>query len=59
MTEDKVEAMLALISERLSAYSIDETINRLHSYGCQGPTITEMFSDMSSCLDMSDCREEN
>lgn len=45
MTEDKVEAMLALIKERLSAYSIDETINRLHSYSCNGPTIEEMFSD--------------
>lgn len=44
MKQDKVELMLALIEQRLNAYSVEETIDRLHSYRCGGPTISEFVS---------------
>lgn len=50
MKEDKVATMLALIEERLAAYSLDETLDRLHSYGGEGPTIEEYYSSFSVAL---------
>lgn len=52
MKQDKVELMLALIEQRLSSYSVENTIDRLHSYRCIGPTISEFVStfDPSSAL---------
>ncbi|WP_323169882.1 hypothetical protein [Pseudomonas bubulae] len=35
--------ILARIKERLQKYTVEETIDRLHSYGSVGPTIKEYF----------------
>ena len=41
MEKDKVEKMLELIEERLSKYTAEDTLERLHSYQGAGPTIDE------------------
>lgn len=46
--EDRVEKMLQLIKERLAAYPVEETIERLHSYGGKGPTIDEFFGSFNN-----------
>lgn len=46
--EDRVEKMLQLIQERLAAYPIEETIERLHSYGGKGPTIDEFLGSFDN-----------
>jgi len=40
----KTKRMLDLIDQRLAAYSIEETVERLHSYGGAGPTVDEFLS---------------
>jgi hypothetical protein len=48
MKQDKVELMLAMIEQRLNAYSVEETVERLRSYECAGPTISEFVSSFAS-----------
>jgi hypothetical protein len=46
MQEEGSKEMLALIKERLGAYGIEETIDRLHSYGGTGPTVDEFVATL-------------
>lgn len=46
--EERVEKMLKLIDERLLAYTVEETIERLHSYGGKGPTIDEFLESFDN-----------
>lgn len=39
--------MLALIEERLAVYSVEETIERLHSYGGTGPSVDEILESLN------------
>ncbi|WP_410950898.1 hypothetical protein [Pseudomonas sp. S1(2024)] len=48
MRSERTEKMLALIDQRLSAYSVEETIERLHAYGGVGPTVNEFLQGMGS-----------
>lgn len=36
-----IEAMLALLEEQLDSYTIDDTLERLHSYESVGPALEE------------------
>lgn len=40
----RTQRMLDLIDQRLAAYSVEETFERLHSYGGAGPTLDEFLS---------------
>jgi hypothetical protein len=42
----KVAAMLALIEQRLNAYPLEETLDRIHSYGGAGPTVEEFLEEL-------------
>lgn len=42
----KVAAMLALIEQRLNAYPLEETLDRLYSYGNEGPGIEEFLKGL-------------
>ncbi|WP_122432577.1 hypothetical protein [Pseudomonas viridiflava] len=50
----KVAAMLALIEQRLKAYPIEETLERFHSYGGEGPTVEEFLENLEICEYRSD-----
>lgn len=54
MTENKGDRMLALIEQRLNAYTVEETIERLHSYECHGPSVSDFFDSMESPSNKSD-----
>lgn len=51
MSDDKrnerTEKMLKLIEERLNAYTVEETIERLHSYEGTGPTVDEFIESFN------------
>ncbi|MDM9556403.1 MULTISPECIES: hypothetical protein [Pseudomonas] len=51
---DRLQKMLSLIEERLGSYTVDETVERLRSYGGVGPTIDEY----SEQFDSFDCIED-
>lgn len=40
----RTQRMLDLIDQRLATYSVEETVERLHSYGGAGPTVDEFPS---------------
>lgn len=40
----RTQRMLDLIDQRLATYSVEETVERLHSYGGVGPTVDEFLS---------------
>jgi hypothetical protein len=46
MRSEKAEKMLALIEERLASYSVEEVVERLHSYGGGGPTVDEFLASL-------------
>lgn len=45
--KERTEKMLKLIEERLNAYTVEETIERLHSYQCTGPTVDEFIKSFN------------
>jgi hypothetical protein len=42
----KVAEMLALIEARLNEYPIEDTLERIHSYGGIGPTVEDFLEDL-------------
>lgn len=48
------EEMLKLIEDRLNSYTVEETIERLHSYQGGGPTIREFEKSL-----MRDIQDSN
>lgn len=59
---NKVDKMLALIQQRLKAYSLEETIERLHSYDCDGPTVSELYlsfeRQLEECFEYTICNAQ-
>jgi hypothetical protein len=47
MLDEKKEKMLAMIRERLASYTVEETLERLHSYGCVGPSMEEFVASFN------------
>lgn len=47
MCNDRNEKMLDLIRERLNSCPVEETIERLHSYGGAGPTVDEFIKSLN------------
>lgn len=43
---ERTEKMLALMGERLSTYTVEETVERLHAYGGVGPTVEAFLQGM-------------
>lgn len=46
--KERTEKMLNIIEERLNSYTVEDTIDRLHSYKGSGPTIREFFEDLNT-----------
>jgi len=45
---ERTVKMLAMIDERLAAYSVEETVERLHAYGGVGPTVDAFLQSMGA-----------
>lgn len=48
MRQKRKERMLQLVEERLSAYTVEETIEKLHSYEEKGPTLDEFSKSLEN-----------
>jgi hypothetical protein len=56
---ERLQRMLELIDERLDAYTIEETAERLHSYKGAGPTVHEFYEGMHPITSLEIDRDES
>lgn len=52
--ERRTEIMLKLIEDRLNAYTVEQTVERLHSYQGTGPTIREYEESLRQSIQADD-----
>lgn len=51
---DRLQKMLSLIEERLGSYTVDETVERLRSYGGVGPSIDDYSESLGVIESLAD-----